>query len=297
MDTAEKKSLKELVRSKYSAIARHSSQNRESAAGCCEPESLCCGTPDARQSQDAALSANNSKSSPIDEAALSCSDIMAESYTELDGYNPDADLRLGCGIPVEFAGLRPGQHVLDLGSGAGSDLFVARAVVGENGKLTGIDFSEEMCRKARENVRKMGYKNIRIVTGDIEEMPFGDNLFDVILSNCVLNLVPDKQRAYSEIFRVLRPGGHFSISDIVMEGKMPEQLRKAAEAYVGCVAGAMNKDEYLETVRSAGFTDVTIRKEREIALPESLFNRETDSAAAGFRLLSITLTGTSENYA
>jgi arsenite methyltransferase len=223
---------------------------------------------------------------------------MAESYTELDGYNPDADLRLGCGIPVEFAGLRPGLHVLDLGSGAGSDLFVARAVVGETGMLTGIDFSEEMCRKARENVRKMGYKNIRIVTGDIEEMPFGDNLFDVILSNCVLNLVPDKQRAYSEMYPGAASGGTFQHLRHCDGGQAcPSQLREAAEAYVGCVAGAMQKDEYLETVRSAGFTDVAIRKEREIALPTSLFNRKTDSAVAGFRLLSITLTGIAGTHA
>ncbi len=273
----ESQKLKALVRDKYSEIAIRSEKGE--TAGCCGPTG-CCGPGTGGKTGDGIYF-----------------DIMAESYEGLEGYQPDADLSLGCGIPIEFAGLKPGHHVLDLGSGAGNDIFVARSIVGETGRLIGLDFSEAMTRKARANAEKMEYHNIDFITGDIEEMPLESVRFDVVLSNCVLNLVPDKQRAYSEIFRVLKPGRHFSISDIVLEGTIPEPIQKAAEAYVGCVSGAMQKEEYLEIVRGSGFTDVTVLKEREIVIPQDWLNRMLGDEQSSilkthyFRVLSITING------
>ncbi len=260
--------LKELVRSKYSEIAEKSSAGMD--AGCCGPSASDCCDP-----------VGNSIS-------------MAESYTDLVGYQPEADLKLGCGIPVEFAGLEPGQAVLDLGSGAGNDLFVARSIVGDSGRLTGLDFSDAMNEKARLNAAKMDFKNMEFVTGDIEAMPLASDQFDVVLSNCVLNLVPDKQKAFSEIYRVLKPGGHFSISDIVVEGQVPESVQRAAEAYVGCVSGAIQKADYIDLVTKTGFRDVEIRKEREITIPQEWLEKEGAHSIPRepLRVLSITVTGT-----
>lgn len=219
--------------------------------------------------------------------------IMAESYTKLDGYVPDADMNLGCGIPIEYAGLKEGQSVLDLGCGAGNDLFVARAIVGESGMLTGLDFSDEMLQKAEKNRSKLGIKNMELVKGDIETMPFQSDTFDVILSNCVLNLVPNKQQAFSEMYRVLKPGGHFTISDIVLEGEISDFVKKSAELYAGCVSGAIEKKEYLDIVVNAGFSSVSIPKEREILIPDAWLKEKFGSEATlgNARVLSITLTG------
>ena len=196
--------------------------------------------------------------------------IFSDDYSGQAGYNPDADLGLGCGIPTNFAALKKGDHVLDLGSGAGNDCFVARALVGEEGKVTGLDFTDAMIAKANANNMKLGFTNVEFVKGDIEEMPLLENTFDVIVSNCVLNLVPDKIRSFREIKRVLKPGGHFCFSDVVIKGELPERLRKDAEMYAGCVSGAIAMNEYLEIIEKAGFTEITIHKQKEIAIPEDV---------------------------
>lgn len=247
--------IKSVVKEKYSDIARQSQQG-------------CCGDGDVN-------------------------DIMAESYDTLDGYNPDADLKLGCGIPIEYAELRQGQHVLDLGSGAGNDMFVARSVVGESGHLVGLDFSPEMNQKAEENRQKLGYSNMEFHTGEIEEMPFRESTFDVVLSNCVLNLVPDKQTAFSEIHRVLKPGGHFAISDIVTEGTMDKKVQQSAELYAGCVSGAIEKEEYLDIIRQTGFKNVAIKQERRIDIPEQWFEEQLGEPISpdSVRIKSVTVFG------
>jgi arsenite methyltransferase len=203
-----------------------------------------------------------------------CSDettiLMADDYSALGGYNPDADLGLGCGLPTEFAKIKRGDTVVDLGSGAGNDCFVARSIVGEEGKVIGIDFTEKMIELARRNTEKTGYKNVQFRLGDIDDMPLVSNTADVVVSNCVLNLVPNKHRAFSEIFRILKPGGHFSISDIVLEEEIPPSLKKAAEMYAGCVAGAIMKVDYLEIIREAGFTGTLVQKEKAIILPDEI---------------------------
>jgi SAM-dependent methyltransferase len=196
--------------------------------------------------------------------------IFSEDYSAQQGYNKDADFGLGCGLPTEFAQINAGNHVLDLGSGAGNDCFVARTQAGDEGKVTGLDFTEAMIQKANENLKKTGFKNIEFVQGDIEEMPFPDSSFDVVISNCVLNLVPDKQKAFSEIFRVLRTGAHFSISDVVISGDLPEGLKKDAEMYAGCVSGAIDKDEYISIVERQGFSRITVQKEKEIVLSDEV---------------------------
>jgi len=196
--------------------------------------------------------------------------IMSESYEHLKGYNPDADLSLGCGLPTAFANIQAGDTVIDLGSGAGNDCFIARAETGATGKVIGIDFTKAMIDKARRNAEKLGYNNVEFREGDIENMPVNDNVGDVIVSNCVLNLVPNKRNVIQDIFRVLKPSGHFSISDIVLEGELPEGLKAAAEMYAGCVSGAIQKYEYLQLIKEAGFDNITVQKEKPIFLPDNI---------------------------
>lgn len=233
--------LKLIVKDKYGAIANQSKRLNQSS--CCGGTSCC------------------------DDMDYS---IFSDDYSALKGYNPDADLGLGCGLPTQHAGINKGDHVLDLGSGAGNDCFVARTLVGETGHVTGIDFTDAMLEKANKNLQKTGFGNIDFLKGDIEEMPFPDHTFDVIISNCVLNLVPDKGKAFSEIYRVLKPGGHFCISDVVLVGELPEKLRQAAEMYAGCVSGAVQKGEYIGMIRSKGFHSVEIKKEKAIEIPDHI---------------------------
>lgn len=235
--------LKEAVRQKYSEIALQNKATND--ASCCG--SSCCSTE--------------------------VYNIMSDDYTEMNGYHPDADLGLGCGLPTQFAKIRPGHTVIDLGSGAGNDCFIARAETGENGKVIGIDFTPAMIEKARANADRLGYKNVEFRQGDIEHMPVSANSADVIVSNCVLNLVPEKDNVFKDIFRVLKAGGHFSISDIVLVGDLPEALRKDAEMYAGCVAGAIQKNEYLDLISANGFEHVTLQKEKAITIPDDILKR------------------------
>lgn len=236
--------LKELVREKYSEIAKQSKDLN--AASCCGATSACCG----------------------DEVH----NIMADDYAKIDGYNPDADLGLGCGLPTEFAKIQEGDTVIDLGSGAGNDAFVARKLAGDKGKVIGIDFTEAMIARARENAEKLGFNNVEFRLGDIEDMPITSNKADVIVSNCVLNLVPNKHKVFSEIIRVLKPGGHFSISDIVLEGELPAKWKQVAEFYAGCVSGAIQKSEYLGIIEEAGFKNITLQKDKTITIPDSILS-------------------------
>ena len=258
--------LKDLVKSKYSEIARQSKQQNQSS--CCGA-SGCCGDVDYT--------------------------IFSEKYDKLQGYNPDADLGLGCGLPTEFADIKNGDSVLDLGSGAGNDCFVVRAIVGEKGKVTGLDFTDAMLDKANANKKKLGYANIEFIKGDIEEMPFPENIFDVVVSNCVLNLVPDKNKAFAEIKRVLKPNGHFCVSDVVIKGELPERLRKDAEMYAGCISGAVEIKEYLEIINNNGFKNVKIHKQKKISIPSGVLanylnNEEIESFQNGnIGIFSITV--------
>jgi arsenite methyltransferase len=194
--------------------------------------------------------------------------VFELDYSKLKGYNPEADLALGCGLPTEYAKIKEGDIVVDLGSGAGNDVFVSRALVGEKGKVIGIDFTLEMIEKANENNRKLGFDNVEFRYGDIENIPVDDNSIDVVISNCVLNLVPDKAKAFNEIFRILKPGGHISVSDIVTTGELPAAIKSVAELYAACVSGAIEKSEYLEIVRAAGLVNIHIDKEKIMSIPD-----------------------------
>lgn len=238
MKTSEE--LKEIVREKYSAIALQ--DKAVNAASCCGATT----------------------------SSKEVYNIMMDDYTEVGGYNPDADLGLGCGLPTAFAQIQKGDTVIDLGSGAGNDCFVARHETGELGKVIGIDFTEAMITKARLNAEKLGYNNVEFRFGDIENMPVSDNVADVVVSNCVLNLVPNKENVIKDIFRVLKPGGHFSISDIVLVGNLPEALREDAEMYAGCVAGAIQKEDYLGFIQKMGFEGITVQKEKPISIPDDI---------------------------
>ena len=210
--------------------------------------------------------------------------IFSDDYSSLEGYNPDADLNLGCGLPTEFAKMKPGDTVVDLGSGAGNDAFVARQVVGESGRVIGLDMTEAMIQRATLNAIKLNFMNVDFVLGDIEEMPLDDNIADVVVSNCVLNLVPDKEKAFAETLRILKPGGHFSISDVVISGDLPNAIKDDAEMYAGCVAGAIDKEEYLEIVKNTGFKNITVQKQKEIQLPdEMLLNYLSKDELQAFR--------------
>jgi SAM-dependent methyltransferase len=209
---------------------------------------------------------------------------MADDYTQLEGYVANADLGLGCGLPTEFAQIKAGDTVVDLGSGAGNDAFVARSIVGETGKVIGIDFTDKMIEKARTNAKALNFTNVEFRPGDIENMPLAGNSADVVVSNCVLNLVPDKKLAFAETFRVLKKGGHFSVSDIVLVGDLPEGLQKNAEMYAGCVSGAIQKDEYVKIIKEAGFTNITLQKEKRISLPDEILKEYlTPEAMADFK--------------
>ncbi|MDH5610143.1 MAG: arsenite methyltransferase, partial [Cyclobacteriaceae bacterium] len=199
--------------------------------------------------------------------------IMMDDYSGLDGYEPEADLGLGCGLPTQFAHIKEGDTVIDLGSGAGNDCFVARHECGASGKVIGIDFTETMIQKARVNAEKRGLNNVEFRLGDIEQMPVSDDVADVVVSNCVLNLVPNKEKVISEIYRVLKPGGHFSISDIVLVGELPDALRQDAEMYAGCVAGAIQKEEYLGFIQKTGFQNMVIQKEKPIVIPDDILSK------------------------
>lgn len=222
--------------------------------------------------------------------------IMADDYTNIEGYNPDADLALGCGLPTEFTKMKIGDTVLDLGSGAGNDAFIARRKVGSEGKVIGIDFTNEMIDKAKKNNEKLGYENVDFRFGDIEQMPVESSSVDVVISNCVLNLVPDKEKAFAEIKRVLNNQGHFCVSDIVLEGQLPDKIRDVATLYAGCVAGAMQKEEYLKIIRDAGFSDIEIAKQKLIEIPDEIMLNYISHddyqtwKSSGAKILSITVT-------
>ena len=246
--------LKEIVRKKYSEIALQDKETNMSS---------CCG-------------------------AGGCStevyNIMSEDYTTLNGYNADADLGLGCGLPTQYAQIKKGDVVVDLGSGAGNDCFIARHETGETGKVIGVDFTPAMIDKARSNAEVRGFNNVEFRQGDIESMPITANTADVIVSNCVLNLVPNKDAVIKDIYRVLKPGGHFSISDVVLVGALPEGLRKDAEMYAGCVSGAIQKEVYMELIHANGFEQVTIQKEKAIIIPDDiLINYLTADQIAAFK--------------
>ncbi len=192
--------------------------------------------------------------------------IVKDDYQDIEGYVAEADLGLGCGLPTEYAAIKKGDLVVDLGSGTGNDVFIARAIVGDEGKVIGIDMTEEMIDKAKHNNEKLGYKNVEFYLGEVENMPLENSIADVVVSNCVLNLVPDKQKAFSEIYRILKAGGHFCVSDIVINGELPASLKKSAEMYAGCVAGAIQQDEYLKIIRYTGFKNVLVKKTKVIEL-------------------------------
>ena len=263
METEEQ--LKQIVKDKYAEIAL---QDKESNAA------SCCG-------------------------ATGCStevyNIMADDYTKLEGYTADADLGLGCGLPTQFAKIKKGDVVIDLGSGAGNDCFVARHETGPEGKVIGIDFTEAMIDRARLNAEKYGFNNVEFRMGDIEKMPVTANVADVIVSNCVLNLVPNKKAVFTDMFRVLKTGGHFSISDVVLVGTLPDKLQHAAEMYAGCVSGAIQKEDYLGMIKEAGFSNITLQKEKAIVVPDDILanyltaDEIADYKASNVGIFSITV--------
>jgi arsenite methyltransferase len=240
--------LKEIVRQKYSSIALQDKETNQSS---------CCGSGG---------------------CSTQVYNIMNDDYSKVEGYNPEADLGLGCGLPTEFARMKAGDVVIDLGSGAGNDCFVARAEVGAEGKVIGIDFTPAMIERARRNAEVRGFNNVEFRQGDIENMPVASNIADVVVSNCVLNLVPNKDGVFKEIYRVLKPGGHFSISDIVLVGQLPERLRVDIEMYAGCVSGAIQKKDYLELIERNGFSNITLQKEKRINIPDDILVQYLDQA-------------------
>jgi len=259
-------STKQLVKEKYGEIARKAAQKSACGCGCsCEPD------------RDYS--------------------VFSDSYQSMEGYLAEADLGLGCGLPTEFAAIKTGDTVVDLGSGAGNDVFIARRLTGDSGRVIGIDMTPEMILKAQENNRKLSYQNVDFRLGEIEKLPVADLTTDVVISNCVLNLVPDKKKAFQEIYRILKSGGHFCISDVVIKGKLPKKLQESAEMYAGCVAGALQHDEYLEIINRTGFKNVEIRKSKPIDLPDEVLNEFlssqeiADFRKSGTGIISITVTG------
>lgn len=262
--------LKELVKQRYSELAL----NADGLKGCC-----CGGT-----------------ATPSKKVFT----IMSEDYKNLKGYEPDADLGVGCGLPTQYAGINPGDTVVDLGSGAGNDCFIARAEVGDSGHIIGIDFSPQMIAKARANALKRGYTNVEFIEGDIENMPLEDNTVDVVVSNCVLNLLPQKDRIFKEIHRVLKPGGHFCVSDVVLNGIFPKEFTDNAAMYAGCIASAIQKEDYLTEIEKANFTKIRIERTKTVVIPDEVLNEHLDKStilkykSGNVGIYSITVTGQKE---
>ena len=261
--------LKLMVKEKYGQIAEKSLFDNQTS--CCGSNSSCCESLDYS--------------------------MIGDEYTEIEGHIADADLGLGCGLPTAFAQIKKGDTVVDLGSGAGNDCFVARAITGETGHIIGVDMTPEMVAKAQLNAQKLGFTNVEFILGDIENLPLANDIADVVVSNCVLNLVPDKQTAFIEMYRILKTGAHFSISDVVLIGDLPASLQQEAEMYVGCVAGAIQKQEYLAIIEAAGFKDIQIQKEKKINIPEEVLLKYLNPQelktlqTSGFGIFSITVLG------
>jgi len=261
--------IKKVVRDKYAEIANKSKIKSQSSCGCCGTGNI--------------VKTNYS--------------VFNDNYDNLDGYVAEADLNLGCGLPTEYAGINIGNTVVDLGSGAGNDVFVSRALVGNEGRVIGIDFTEEMISKAEMNNDKLGFKNVEFKLGEIEKIPLEENFADVVISNCVLNLVPNKEKAFSEINRILKPNGHFCISDVVLEGEIPEGLKKSAEMYAGCISGALQKNEYLNIIDGHNFKNIEVKTVKSIILPEEVLKEHlTETQLKEFKksnvgIKSITVVG------
>jgi SAM-dependent methyltransferase len=267
MGTKQSSELKQIVKQHYTEIVEQSEQ--KAASSCCGPSCGC--------------------SSDLD--------VMVEDYSNVKGYVKEADLALGCGIPTEFSKIKAGDTVVDLGSGAGNDCFVARSIVGDGGKVIGLDMTEKMIAKANANNARLGFSNVKFVLGDIEAMPIESNTADVVVSNCVLNLVPDKRKDFAEMFRITKPGGHFSVSDIVLEGNLPERLKEIAVMYAGCVSGAIQKKEYLDLLEKSGFRNVSVVKNRNTDLPDDMLlqylspKELAEYRSSGVGIFSITVYG------
>ncbi len=258
----EAEELKKIVREKYSNIAIQSDKTTGGCGCGCAPDDV------------------------VDYS------VFSEDYSQLKGYVPEADLGLGCGLPTKYAFIRPGDTVVDLGSGAGNDCFIARKETGDSGHIIGVDMAEPMVKKAKENAEKSGYGNVEFLLGEIENIPLPGNATDIVVSNCVFNLVPDKSVAFSETYRILRPGGHFSISDVVTDGRLPEKLLSEAELYAGCITGAMEENEYLDIIRATGFNDIQVMKKSKIDIPASILDKYDDTGEfrnSGAGIYSITV--------
>jgi ubiquinone/menaquinone biosynthesis C-methylase UbiE len=242
----DKEEIRKVVREGYGKIAKQSSS-------CCVPANSCCANTDLTQE----ISKN-----------------IGYSEEELKAVPEGANLGLGCGNPIALASLKEGETVLDLGSGGGFDCFLAANQVGKTGKVIGVDMTAEMLDRARENARKGKFENVEFRLGEIENLPVGDNKMDVIISNCVINLSPNKKRVFQEAFRALRPGGRLMVSDIVLLKELPEEIKNSVAAYVGCVAGAITKNEYLEAIQAAGFEETKVLDETTFSI-EFLVNDPT----------------------
>ena len=274
--------IKEMVKQLYSELALNSNELKGNS--CCgsnqitSPNNICCGTNSAASSKKVFS-------------------IMSEDYSKLKGYEPDADLGAGCGLPTQYAGIKQGDTVVDLGSGAGNDCFIAREEVGESGRIIGIDFSPAMIEKARKNTAKRGFKNIEFIEGDIENIPLPDSSADVVVSNCVLNLLPQKNKIFKEIYRILKPEAHFCISDVVLTGVFSKEFTDNAAMYAGCIAGAIQLDDYLEEIKIVGFKEIEVKKAKNIILPDEFLCEHLDEAiiqkyrTGNVGILSITVTG------
>ena len=241
--------IKKKVREGYAKVAK-------TEGSCCVPASPCCGSADLAQT----ISKN-----------------IGYTDEELKSVPEGANLGLGCGNPVALASLAEGETVLDLGSGAGFDCFLAANKVGKTGKVIGVDMTPEMIEKARENAQKGDYQNVEFRLGEIENIPAADNSVDAVISNCVINLSPDKRRVFQEVYRVLKPGGRLMVSDIVLLKELPEFIKNCVAAYVGCVSGAMMKDDYIEAIGKAGFQEVKIIDEASFPI-DSIANDPTAKA-------------------
>jgi len=262
--------IRKSVREGYAEIAK-------SGGSCCNTNAKSCGCNSGQSVKDISQS-------------------IGYSQEDVNSVPDGANLGLGCGNPIALASLKEGETVLDLGSGGGFDCFLAATRVGEKGRVIGVDMTPEMLERARENARKGNYKNVEFRLGEIESLPVADNTVDIIISNCVINLSPDKERVFKEAYRVLKPGGRLMVSDIVLTKDLPDKVRQSVQAYIGCIGGAMLEADYLGAMEKAGFSDIRIKDEIYTAADSldddptvNALSKDTDLTAAEIRELALTV--------
>ncbi len=274
--TINEENIRKIVREEYGKVA-----SRRRVSSCCGPSADSSQTIQGPCSSESCGGAIRIPADMMDDFLEKYSNKLGYTKDDLNSIPDGSNLALGCGNPTAHASIKEGETVLDLGSGGGLDCFIAAKKVGNTGKVIGVDMTPSMIDRARENARNGNYDNVEFRLGEIEHLPVADNSVDLIISNCVINLAPNKENVFREAYRVLKPGGRIMVSDIVLLKELPDVIRENVQAYVGCIGGAIMKDKYIEAIQKAGFQDVDIVDQSTFSTTEIILNDENIKEALG----------------